>query len=207
MLKLNLQYLVRPKVFWPSIIILLILCAALYILKEKEKSIRIYTEKELVKTIEAKRIVESNLVEAKKEITARDEQIKLTLDKLEREITARKEVETRLISVVEEKKVLEAKLEELTAAAKNIELEKIVIKSTSNLTGKVSAFDKEHSFIVIDLGSANNLKFGDTLSIYRNDKFIGKAQVEKLEEKTSTAVILSPWKNVEFKENDVVKKL
>jgi hypothetical protein len=35
----KLQSLVRPKVFWSSIIILLILSAALYMLKEKEKSL------------------------------------------------------------------------------------------------------------------------------------------------------------------------
>ena len=208
MLKINLQSLVRPKVFWPSIIILLIACLSLYILKEKEKSLRIATEKELSRTVEAKKVVENNLADAKKEIISKDEQIKLTLDKLEKEISARKEAETQLLAVTKEKQALETKVEELTAALpKNIVLEKIVIKTTHELTGKVLAFDKEHVFVVVDLGSGNNLKLGDILSVYRNDKFIGKVQVEKVEEKSAAAAILSPWKNVEFKENDVVKKL
>lgn len=208
MLKVNLHSLVRPKIFWSSIIILLIACITFYILKEKEKALRIKTENELTRTIEVKRVVENNLVEAKKEITAKDEQIKLTLDKLEKEIISRKEAEAQLISVANEKQALEEKVEKLTAAlSKTIELEKIVVKSTRGLTGKILALDKEHGLVGVNLGSANNLKLGDVLSVYRDDKFIGKVQVEKIEEKTSAAVILTPWKSVEFKENDVVKKL
>ncbi|MDP3041283.1 MAG: hypothetical protein Q8N62_00900 [Candidatus Omnitrophota bacterium] len=208
MAKINLNTLVKPKVFWPSIIILLVICFTLYAQKEKEKSLRIAKESELQQTVEAKKVVENNLVDAKKEIVAKDEQIKLSLDKLEKEITARKEAETQLLSVTKEKQVLEARVKELTAALpKQIELEKIVIKTTHELIGKVLAFDKDHAFVVVDLGSGNNLKLGDILSVYRNDKFIGKVQVEKIEEKSAAAAILSPWKNVEFKESDVVKKL
>jgi len=204
----KLQSLARPKVFWSSIIILLILSTALYMLKEKEKSLRIYTEKELSKTIEAKRVVENNLTAAKKEITAKDEQIKLTLDKLEKEITTRKDTEAQLVLVTNEKVTLEVKVKELTAALpKNVELEKIVIKSTQELIGKVLSLDKEHGFIVVDLGNDNNLKLGDVLSVYRDNQFIGKVQVEKIEEKSSAAVILSDWHNTEFKENDTVKRL
>ncbi|MDP2939962.1 MAG: hypothetical protein Q8O13_07790 [Candidatus Omnitrophota bacterium] len=67
--------------------------------------------------------------------------------------------------------------------------------------------DKEHGFIVVDLGNDNNLKLGDVLSVYRDNQFIGKAQVEKIEEKSSAAVILSDWHGVEFKEDDTVKRL
>lgn len=206
--KVNLNALVRPKIFWPSIIILLIACLSLYVLKEKEKSLRIGKELELQQTVMAKKVVENNLADAKKEIISRDEQVKFTLDKMEKEVTARKEAEAQLLSVTKEKQALEAKVEELTAALpKNIELEKIVIKSSHELAGKVLAIDKEHAFVVVDLGSGNNLKLGDILSVYRNDKFIGKVKVEKVEEKSSAAAILNPWKNMEFKENDVVKKL
>lgn len=205
---IKLQSLSRPKVFWSSIIILLILSAALYTLKEKEKSLRIYTEKELSKTIEAKKAVEDNLMAAKEEISAKDEQISLTLNKLEGEVIARRDVEAQLVLVTREKIGLETKVKELIAVLpKNIELEKIVIKSTQELTGKVLTLDKERGFIVIDLGSENNLKLGDVLSVYREDQFIGKAQVEKIEEKTAAAVILSDWYGVEFKEDDTVKRL
>ena len=206
--KINLRLPVSYKILWPSVIILLIFCVVLYTVKEKEKTLRITAEGQLYRTVEEKKAVENNLVEAKKEILTKDEQIKLTLDKLEREITARKETEVQWITVIKERQVLEAKVEELTAALpKNIALEKIVIKNTRDLTGKVLSFDKENTFVMLNLGVENNLRLGDILSVYRDDKFIGKVQIEKLEEKTSAAVNLALWKNVEFKENDVVRKL
>lgn len=208
MLKINLNSLVKPKVFWPVILILLILCATFYLQKEKEKLLRIVKETELMRTVEAKRVVENKLTEAEKQIAARDEQIKLALDKLEREVTGRKEIEAQLVTLTKEKQDLEAKFETIAAKLpQNIELEKIVIKTTQGISGKVLSFDKEHTFLIIDLGSEHNLKLGDVLSIYRDDKFIGKAQVEKIEGKTSAAVVLSPWRNVEYKESDMVKKL
>ncbi|MEK7877744.1 MAG: hypothetical protein AAB325_16320 [Pseudomonadota bacterium] len=98
--------------------------------KEKEKSMRIAKETELLRTIEAKKAVENKLTEAKETIAARDEQIKLTLDKLEKEVTARKDLEEQLVTVVKEKQDLAAQIEALTAKPpQNIELEKIVIKN------------------------------------------------------------------------------
>ena len=206
--KVNLNALVRPKIFWPTMTILLTLCVTFYMQKEKEKTVRITKETELLRTIEAKRAVENNLEQAKKEITTRDEEIKLALDKLEKEIATRKEVEAQLVTVTKEKQDLTTQIEELAAKLpKNIELEKIVVKPASGLKGKILSYDREQAFVVIDLGSQNNLQLGEVLSIYRDDEFIGKVQVEKIEETTSAAVVLSPWKNVEYKENDVVKEL
>jgi len=208
MVKINLNTLVKPKVFWPTIIILLALCLTFYTQKEKEKSIRISKETELLTTIEAKKVVENKLTEADKQIAARDEQIKLTLDKFEKEVTARKDLEAQLVTVVKEKQDLAMQIEELAAKLpKNIELEKIVIKTSTGLKGKILSYDKGNNFVVTDLGSQNNLKLGDILSVYRNDVFVGRVQIEKFEGTSSAAVVLSPWKNVEFKENDVVKKL
>ncbi len=176
--------------------------------KEKEKSIRIAKETELLRTIEAKKVVENKLTEAHKQITARDEQIKLTMDKLEKEVTARIDLEVQLFMVVKEKQNLAMQIEELTVKLpKNIELEKIVIKTSTGLKGKILSYDKDNNFVITDLGSQNNLKLGDILSVYRDDVFIGRVQIEKFEGISSAAVVLFPWKNVEFKENDVVGKL
>lgn len=214
-LKVRLQSMVKPKVFWPSVIILLALCITLYTFKEKEKSLRIATQVQLSKTITEKKVVENNLVEAKeeivvkdKEIATRDEQIKLILDKLEKETIARKEAEVQLIVVIKEKTAMEEQVAGLAAALpKTIELENIVVKAIRELTGRVLSFDKENTFVVIDLGSRDDLKLGDILSVYRDDKFIGKVQVEKVREETSAAAILTPWRNVEYKESDEVRKL
>jgi hypothetical protein len=104
----------------------------LYIFKEKEKSLRIFTEQELSRTIEAKKVVENNLVEAKKEIASRDEQIKLTLDKLEQETNARKDTEAKLLTAMDEKNALEQKIKEIEARSANVDLETIVVKPAAN---------------------------------------------------------------------------
>ena len=189
-------------------VILLTLCVIFYAQKEKEKSIRITKETELLRTIEAKKVADNKLDLAQKEIVARDEQIKLTLDKLGKEVTARIDLEAQLVTVIKEKQDLATQIEELAVKlSKNIELEKIVIKTSSGLKGKILSYNKDNNFVVTDLGSQNNLKLGDILSVYRNDAFIGRVQIEKFEGTSSAAVVLSPWKNVEFKENDVVKKI
>ncbi len=206
--KVNLNALVKPKVVWPTVVILLVLCFTFYTQKEKEKSIRIAKETELLRTIEAKKVVENKLTEVEKQITARDEQIKLTLDKLEKEVTVRKDLEAQLVTVVKEKQDLATQIEELAVKLpKSMELEKIVIKTSTGLKGKILSYDKNNNFVVTDLGSQNNLKLGDILSVYRDDVFVGRVQIEKFEGTSSAAVVLSPWKNIEFKENDVVKKL
>ncbi len=208
--KVKLNSLVRPKFFWPSLIILLGICITFYGQKEKEKSLRIAKEADLMRTIEAKRAVENKLTEAEKQITARDQEIKLALDQLEKEIAARKDLEVQIVTVVQEKQNLTAQIEDLTAKLSQpepIDLEGIVIKTSPELKGKILSYDREQTFIIIDLGSQSHLKLSDVLSVYRDDVFIGKVQVEKLEETTSAAVVLNLWKNVEFKENDVVKKL
>ncbi len=115
MLKDKLQSIVKPNIFWSSITILVALCVCLYVLQEKEKTLRINTEKQLSRTIAAKNVLAFNLAKANKEIAARDEQIKLTLDKLE--------------AAIKEKEALEGKIKEMTAQSPNVELEKIVIKT------------------------------------------------------------------------------
>lgn len=229
MKKIDLNWSVRPKFLFGGIIVLLLMTSiTFYLLKEEERKEKIFTQKQLIKTIEAKKVVEFNLtktfraketVEKKfdaerkkttaleKEVQYKENQISLVLDKLEKEVTARREAETRLLITVREKKALEAELKEFTKATETIELEKIVVKPTSSLVGEVLMVNKEHSFIILNLGRANDLTFGDLLSVYRKGELIGNAEVEMVYEKTSAAAILPEWQDVEFKENDEVRKL
>jgi len=142
----------------------------------------------------------------KKELDDKEQQIRTTLDRLEREITARKKAEAQLMITLKEKENLEAKVKDLKAAP-TIELEKIVIKPGSVITGKITMVNKEYAFVVVNLGTQHNLKAGDILSVYRNDEFIGKVQIERAEEKMSAAAVLPDWQNVEFKEDDIVKAI
>lgn len=193
---------------------LLIACISLYIFKEEEKKLRIYAEGELNQVIERKKIIEDNLITTakakdgiEKELNKKSRQVRLTLNILKREITTRRQAEARLVTAIMGKEILEERIKQFKETPRTVELEKIVIKPASELVGKILVVNKEYAFIALDLGSRDNLKLGEVLSIYRNDEFIGRVQLERVEEKISAAAILPEWKNVEFKENDMVKKL
>ena len=227
MLKIDLKSLNKPKIIYAALVVLLIASISFYVIKEKERKLRIYTQQQLTQTVEEKKKVENKLTETvkakeqvegelasekeksltlKKELDDKEQQIKITLDRLEREITARKKAEAQLMITLKEKENLETKVRNLKEAP-TVELEKIVIKPGSVTTGKITMVNKEYAFIVVNLGSQHNIKVGDILSVYRNDEFIGKVQIERAEEKMSAASILPDWQNVEFKENDVVKTI
>jgi hypothetical protein len=88
---------------------------------------------------------------------------------------------------------------------KPIELEKIVISSLLEAEGKVLAIDRQNDLIVINMGSINNLKSGDKLSIYRGDSFIANAELVKVQDRISAAMVL-PGDNLTTVEvNDIIK--
>lgn len=90
---------------------------------------------------------------------------------------------------------------------KPVELEKIIISSLLEAEGKVLAVGKQNDLIVINLGSMNNLKSGDKLSVYRGDNFIANAELVKVENSFSAAMILpdSSLKGIKVEVNDTVK--
>ncbi len=227
--KAKSKSLVKSKFFWTGITVLLLITSiSFYALKEKEKALRIYTQEELTKTVEKKNIVENKLaktIKAKqivqeelanekerslaleKEVEEKGYQIRLALEKLEKEITKRHETEAQLVIAMKEKRALEAKVRQSAKKPKIFELEKIVIKPTPTLTGKVLVVNNEYAFVIIDLGKGNNLNLGDILSIYRGDKFIGRVQIEDIEEDISAATILPEWQDRKFKEDDEIRML
>ena len=228
MLKVDLKSLNNPKIIYTTLVVLLIASITFYVLKEKEKARRINAEKQLVQTVEEKKKVENKLVDTarakvvveteltsekeksltlKKELKDNEQQIKSTLDRLEQAIAARKKAEAQLMIALKEKENLETRINNFSQAPKTVELEKIVIKPGSITIGKITMVNKEYAFVVVNLGSQHNIKVGDILSVYRNDEFIGKVQIERAEEKMSAAAVLPDWQNVEFKENDVVKTI
>jgi len=88
-----------------------------------------------------------------------------------------------------------------------IELEKIIVSSLLEAEGKVLAVDAQNDLVVINLGSANNLKNGDRLSVYRGDNFIANAELVKVQDEISAAMILSAnnAKGIKVEVNDIVK--
>lgn len=225
MLKIDLKSLNKPKIIYIASVALLITSIAFYFIKEKEKKLRIYTQSQLTQTIEEKKQVENKLVDTIKakeaveteltsekekstmlqeELEDKSQQIKLALDRVDQEISARRKVEAQLMITLKEKEDLAQKVSQ---SSETIELEKIVINPGSVITGKIIMVNKEYAFVVVNLGHQHNLNIGDILYVYRNDELIGKVQIERTEENMSAAAVLPDWQNAEFKENDVVKTM
>jgi hypothetical protein len=140
--------------------------------------------------------------------------------KIDKKLQEKERVISYLSASLSKEKTINLKLAEnlerssrrlLTAVVsdkKPIELEKIVISSLLEAEGKVLAVDKQNDLIVINLGSVNNLKSGDRLSIYRGDSFIANAELVKVQNKISAAMILpgdSLTKGVTVEINDTIK--
>ncbi|MDP2921968.1 MAG: hypothetical protein Q8O12_06375 [Candidatus Omnitrophota bacterium] len=90
---------------------------------------------------------------------------------------------------------------------KPVELEKIIVSSLLEAEGKILAVDRQNDLVVINLGSTNNLKNGDKLGIYRGDSLIANAQLVKVQDKISAAMVLSEanTKGAIVEVNDIVK--
>jgi len=218
--RLDLTPKVRPKFFWGCLIFIFFSTSTLfYLLKTEEENLRIFTQrlltttqKELINTIWAKAKVEKALSFEKNrskvlsiELDQKKREMQYTLNKLEKEIAARHKTEDQLVLIMNEKKTLEEKLKGFARRPKTVELEKIVVRPMAGIVGKVLKVNKEHKFIVTDLGRESNLEIGDVLSIHRDNEFIGRTKVEKVEEGICAAAILPDWQDAEFKENDLVK--
>ncbi len=90
---------------------------------------------------------------------------------------------------------------------KPVELQKIIISSLLEAEGRILAVDSQNGLVVINLGSANNLKNGDRLSIYRGDNFIANAELVKVQDRISAAMVLPSDRSRDIKVeiNDTVK--
>jgi len=63
-LKPKLNFIVKPQIFWPCVVILLSVCLAFYIFQKKEKDLRIAIQHRLTKVIDEKKTTEQKLIEA-----------------------------------------------------------------------------------------------------------------------------------------------
>lgn len=108
----------------------------------------------------------------------------------------------QLNKIKSEKEALELKAAQ--GEDKNVSLDKIVLKGGVVADGRVLVVNKEYNFVVINLGAKDGIKVGTNLLVYRDEKVVGKIEVEKLYETMSSATILPETKN-DLKEGDSVK--
>jgi len=75
-------------------------------------------------------------------------------------------------------------------------------KATS---GKVLVVNREFNFVVVNLGTKDGMQIGTKMNIFRSDKKIGSAQVERVYENMSAATLLAEEQKGQIKEGDRIR--
>lgn len=88
----------------------------------------------------------------------------------------------------------------------SVDLGNIVIRQPSGNTATVTHVDEIYGFVVLSAGSKDGLKKDSVINIIRDDRFVGKAVLEKVRDNVSAAVILPQWTKRRIKEGDVITK-
>lgn len=70
--------------------------------------------------------------------------------------------------------------------------------------GKILVINKDYNFVVINLGSRDNIEVGAMFSVYRGNKFIGDLKVEKVHEAMSAAGFVTDGMKDKVNEGDKV---
>jgi len=190
----NLRFTPSARLIWTGVIIFLLFTSiSSYIFKEQERKLRIFTQDKLISTLEETYLLQSRLFDVNNairrleiDLDSKKQQIEIISAELQQERDLRNDVEVRLAAAIKEKN--------------SVDLDKIIVHKT----GKISRTRRNNSFST-DLGTTDGIKKGDILSVYRDDKFIGNAEVSKTKRTSATASILSDWRGVEFKKGDEVR--
>ncbi|MDP2911145.1 MAG: hypothetical protein Q8N76_02295 [Candidatus Omnitrophota bacterium] len=178
-------------------VIVLALAIGFYMQREEERNMRVKVEEMLSSLINEKNLSEIKL---NKKIQDKEKFIAYLSASLSKE----KLINSRLAQN------LERTTKRFAVASHNkkpVELEKIIVSSLLEAEGRILAIDKQNDLVVVNLGAINNLKNGDKLSIYRGNSFIANAELIKVQDRISAAMILPGAGNKDLKVevNDTVK--
>ncbi|MDP3790134.1 MAG: hypothetical protein Q8R48_07025 [Candidatus Omnitrophota bacterium] len=120
---------------------------------------------------------------------------------LDQEKTKYSQLKERVDKLVAVKDELEKKIKEIVDK-QGVELERIVVKEQGEMEGKVLVVNKEYNFIVTDMGSDDQIALGDILTVFRDGKYVGEGQVEKIYDTMSASTILKETKPGAIQIND-----
>lgn len=162
---------------------------------EKEKNNNKMLSKDLAEKEQA-------LEELKSEIAAKTKENKLLTERIEES----KDKLARFTQVVEnikqEKALLERRVDKM-ASDRGISLEEIVVKPLSE-KAEVLVVNDRFNFIVASIGEDKGIEPGMFLDVSRDGTFIGRVQVEKVNDKFSAATILPEWQVADITEGDTI---
>ena len=155
----------------------------------------------------------------------RQYQLDFALNKLEYKASAKSKKKDALRSIQKEKRSLEKQLQGYAERLHKGEPE-VIIFTTSDLPadrsleslaqevmgranpldGKIIGVNEECTKVILSLGKLDGAKLGDTLSIYRDNRFMGSVKVVEIEPSTCIATVLPRWRDAKFRENDQVER-
>ena len=154
------------------------------------------------------------------QVALKNHELDQTMARLSEEHIAVQSLNTRLTAMEKQMDRLQGELamtldgkapNTQTAMGRNktaVELEKIVVsrQDSSEIQGRVLSVHPDWRFVVVNLGW-NQVRIGDTVSIFRNEKLLAKAKVERVQEDLAAASLLPEWQPNEVQVNDLVKPL
>jgi chromosome segregation ATPase len=103
---------------------------------------------------------------------------------------------------------------QVSSSSNEVELPPIVVNSSGavnnnpgtinpGINGKVVSINPENNFVIVDLGEKSGVNVGDSLSVYRDSKYIGKLEVIQVRKDISAADIKDQWAKIQV--GDVIR--
>jgi len=117
-------------------------------------------------------------------------------------------VELGKIEVVPEAVVSKAKTKRIPAPSPTVtEKKEKAAPAISAVEGKVLVINKDYNFVVMNLGSKDGIKIGNTFAIYHNNKYVGDVKVEKVHDSMAAAGVISGDINKVSEGDKIVQKV
>lgn len=107
---------------------------------------------------------------------------------------------------------LQERVSQLESGSPQIELGKIVVSPTGSTKspkeeGRVLTVDAENQFVIVNLGQKDGISEGSTLSIFRDQEYVGDIKVTRVQPDMSAADFIPPLASQNISKNDrVVRK-
>jgi len=80
------------------------------------------------------------------------------------------------------------------------------IGENSELKGRIVTVNKEHNFVVIDLGKQDGIGIGNKFNVYRGDAFLGSIEIIQARDRIAAADIKDLTEGMDIEINDTVVK-
>lgn len=79
-------------------------------------------------------------------------------------------------------------------------------ETTAGLKGRIVTINKEHNFVVIDLGKQDGIDIGNRFNVYRGELFLGLVEIIQARDRIAAADIKDIKEGMDIEINDIVVK-